>query len=99
MIFYLMGEAMITIHIPDDAEQALRDAWGDNLDRAALEALAIEAYRTGKLGISHVRRLLGLESRWEAEAWLGIRGVNWNYSIEDLEADRKTLDRILGQED
>jgi len=89
---------MITIHIPDDAEKAFREAWGDNLDRTALEALVIEAYRTGKLGISQVRRLLGLESRWETEAWLGNRGVNWNYSIDDLEADRKTLDRILGQE-
>ena len=89
---------MLTIHIPEDAEQALREAWGENLDRAALEALVIEAYRTGKLGISQVRRLLGFESRWEAEQWLGTRGVNWNYSLDDLEADRRTLDRILGQE-
>ena len=89
---------MLTIHIPEDAEQVLREAWGENLDRAALEALVIEAYRTGKLGISQVRRLLGFESRWEAEQWLGTRGVNWNYSLDDLEADRRTLDRILGQE-
>ncbi len=89
---------MLTIHIPEDAEQVLRKAWGENLDRAALEALVIEAYRTGKLGISQVRRLLGFESRWEAEQWLGTRGVNWNYSLDDLEADRRTLDRILGQE-
>ena len=89
---------MLTIHIPEDAEQALREAWGENLDRAALEALVIEAYRTGKLGISQVRRLLGFESRWEAEQWLGTRGVNWNYSLDDLEADRRTLDRILGRE-
>ena len=89
---------MLTIHIPEDAELVLREAWGDNLDRAALEALVIEAYRTTKLGISQVRRLLGFESRWEAEEWLGGRGVNWNYSLDDLEADRRTLDRILGQE-
>lgn len=89
---------MITIHIPDDIEQALRAAWGEDLDHAALEALAIEAYRTGKMGISQLRRLLGLESRWETEEWLGARGVHWNYSFGDLEADRKTLDRILGQE-
>jgi hypothetical protein len=89
---------MLTIHIPDEAERTLRDAWGDNLDRAALETLVVEAYRTGKLGISQVRRLLGFESRWEAEAWLAGRGVNWNYTLDDLEADRKTLDRILGRE-
>jgi hypothetical protein len=89
---------MLTIHIPEDAEQVLREAWGENLDRAALEALVIEAYRTAKLGISQVRRLLGFESRWEAEQWLATRGVNWNYSLDDLEADRRTLDRILGRE-
>ena len=89
---------MLTIHIPDEAEQTLREAWGDNLDRAALETLVVEAYRTARLGISQVRRLLGFESRWDAEAWLAGHGVNWNYTPDDLEADRKTPDRILGPE-
>ncbi len=89
---------MLTIHLPADAEQVLLEAWGDNLDRAALEALIIEGYRLGKLGIGQVRRLLGFESRWEAEEWLGQRGVHWNYSPADLQDDRETLDRLLGQE-
>lgn len=32
----------ITINIPKDQEQTLRNSSGNNLDRAALEALAIE---------------------------------------------------------
>ncbi|NOT01071.1 MAG: UPF0175 family protein [Phycisphaerales bacterium] len=88
----------MTIHlqIPDDAAAALRRAWGDNLDRAALEALVMEGYRAGKLGIGTVRRLLGFDSRYETEEWLGSRGVHWNYGLDDLEADRRTLDRVFG---
>lgn len=87
----------ITIHVPSDAESIFRDAWGDGLDRAALEALVIEGYRSGRLGISQVRRLLALEARWDAERWLGERGIEMNYSIDDLESDRRTLDDLFGK--
>ena len=43
------------------------------------------------LAPGRVREILELPTRFQAEEWLGSRGVNWNYSIEDLEADRKTL--------
>jgi hypothetical protein len=85
------------IDISGDAELALREAFGAGLDRAALEALAIEGYRTGKFGRAGVRRLLGLKDRWETDKWLADRGVCVNYSIEDLKADRETLDRLLGK--
>ena len=84
----------VTIHLPDDAERTFRETWGDALDRNALEALVIQGYRQRRFGISTVRRLLGFESRWQAEAWLGAQGVNWNYSSEDLEADRRTLNEL-----
>jgi predicted HTH domain antitoxin len=38
-----------------------------------------------------VARLLGV-NRWEAESWLGERGVCWNYGREDLEEDWRTLE-------
>lgn len=82
-----------------EAEDALREAWGNGLDQAAFDALVIEGYRSGKFGIAQVRRLLKLETRWDAESWLGQRGVFLNYSIEDLEADRRTLNRLLGSID
>ena len=87
----------LSLNIPKEAEQTLLDAWGSGLDRAALEALAIEGYRSGKFGTAQVRKLLNFETRWDAERWLGSRGVHLNYSIEDLDADRRTLDRILGK--
>ncbi len=88
----------LSIDLPEESEAILREAFGEGLNQAAKEALIIEGYRTGKLSITEVRDLLGLESRFDAESWLGKRGVNWNYRIEDLEADRKTLSKLLNIE-
>jgi predicted HTH domain antitoxin len=87
----------ISIHIPAELEQTLRAAWGNGLDRAALEALAIEGYRSGKLSAAEVGRLLGLTDRWAVNHWLADRHVPLNYTMEDLESDRRTLDRVLGK--
>ncbi len=81
----------VQINIPKEAEAALRGAWGNDLDRAALEALIIEGYRTGKLSLGQVAELLGLETRFQAQAWLGQRKVPMNYDLEELERDRRTL--------
>lgn len=86
--------AAMTIHLPEDAKRTFRETWGDSLDRATLEALVIQGYRQRRFGISAVRRLLGLETRWQAEQWLGSQGVNWNYSSEDLDDDLATLEQL-----
>ncbi len=86
----------VSFEIPKDAEEMLQRAFGDDLTRAALEAIAIEGYRAGKLSRYEVQILLSFEDRWETEAWLGGRGVHLNYSVQDLDADRETLDRLLG---
>ncbi len=86
----------LRLEISDDAHRALNEAWGQDLSRAALEALSIEGYRTGKLSRHDVQTLLGFQNRWETEEWLGSHGVCMNYSMEDLEADRATLNRVLG---
>jgi len=87
----------ISINIPNDQEQALRQAWGDGIDEAAFEALVIEGYRSGKFGSATVRQLLKHESRWDTEHWLAERGVPLNYTLEDLEADRRTLDKLFSR--
>jgi predicted HTH domain antitoxin len=86
----------VSIDIPKQAEELLRGAFGDHLSRAVLEAIAIEGYREGKLSRFEVQTLLGLEDRWETESWLGSKGVHLDYGREDLDADRQTLDRLLG---
>jgi len=86
----------LSIDIPNEAEKALREAWGSDLSRAALEALAIEGYRCGKLSRYDVQRLLGLPDRLETEEWLGRHGVSLNYTLEELEGDRAALNQAFG---
>ena len=86
----------IHVNIPQPFEDALRAEWGD-LDQAARDALLIESYRTGRLSIGQIAQILGFSTRHEAEEWLGARGVHWNYSIEELRADRETIARLLGE--
>jgi hypothetical protein len=49
------------------------------LARAALEAVALEGVRSGKLTVSQARRLLGIESRYEMDGFLKAHGVFLDY--------------------
>ena len=61
-----------------------------------MEATAIEGYRTGKLSRAQVGRMLGL-NRFEMDAFLKAHNVPLNYTSEDLEADRRTLDELFSK--
>jgi hypothetical protein len=56
------SEMTVAVEIPADLERRLRDGWTD-VPRKVLEAVALEAYRSGALTGTEVQRLLGLESR------------------------------------
>jgi hypothetical protein len=86
----------VSIDVPPRIEEMLRQAFGEHLDRAALEAMALEGYRAGRLSRFQVQNILGFENRWDTEEWLGERGATLHYSLADLEEDRRTLDRVLG---
>jgi hypothetical protein len=60
---------IVTIHLPADISAALGARW-DDVPRRSLEAIAIEGYRTAALSEAQVRRVLGLETRFEVHAWL-----------------------------
>jgi predicted HTH domain antitoxin len=76
----------VTVDLPDDIMKALERQWPD-LSRQALEAIAVEGYRTGALSESQVRRLLGLESRFEVHAFLKEHRVALRYAASDVEDD------------
>lgn len=82
---------MSTLHLTFEASETLRRAFGPDLDRAAVEALAIEGYRTAKLSAGEVARILGLETSLAASAWLSQHGIELNYTLDDLNDDRKSL--------
>jgi hypothetical protein len=52
----------ITIELPEDIIVRLESKWKD-VPRAALESLALEAYRSRALTAAQLRRLLGFETR------------------------------------
>jgi post-segregation antitoxin (ccd killing protein) len=83
----------VTLHLPDELLKALV-APGMDISRAAFEALATEAYRGQKISHSQLRRLLGYETRMEVDAFLKARGVELEYTMEDLERDRETLRKL-----
>jgi predicted HTH domain antitoxin len=82
---------MTTLKLQPDACRTLERAFGPDLDRAAIEALAIEGYRTARLTLGEVAQILGLETSIAAQSWLSQHGVELNYSVEDLRADRESL--------
>jgi hypothetical protein len=83
----------LTISVPDELLEAL-SAKGKDLSRAALESLLTDAYRQQKISHAQLGRLLGLETPMEVDAFLKDRGIELEYSAEDLERDRETLNRL-----
>ena len=86
---------MSTLKLPDEASHTLKRAFGRDLDRAALEALAIEGYRAAKLTTGEVAHVLGLETSLAAQKWLDEHGVEPNYSLDDLRKDREDLLKLF----
>ena len=82
----------VKLEIPDDLATILSSG-GRDLSRAALEALAVEAYRTKQLTDLEFRRILGL-SRLDADAILKARGVWLDYSLEDFNREGEADDRL-----
>jgi len=85
----------ITFQLPEDVEQRLRAELPD-LDAQAREASAVELFRRGKLSHLELSKVLGLD-RFETDAYLKQHNIfEGSLTMEDLEADRQTLERVLG---
>jgi Uncharacterised protein family (UPF0175) len=83
----LKGDAVtIGFEIPEDIGGFLA-LNGEDLSRLALESLALESYRTGKLTQSQIRRLLGYQTRMEIDGFLKEHGVPLEYSLEDFDRE------------
>jgi predicted HTH domain antitoxin len=75
----------ITVELPDDV------ARHTNPGRDALDALAIEGYRSGALSHYQAGRLMGL-AQLEFDIFLKARGVNDHaYDLKDLDRDLADL--------
>jgi hypothetical protein len=76
----------VAIQIPDEIGRALT-ARGADVTRAVLEAVAIEAYRSGVITPAQVQEMLNLRSRWETEAFLHRAEAYHDYTMDDLDRD------------
>lgn len=85
----------VTIDIPAPIAERLSAAWGNDLSRAAKEALAVEAYRADLLSLGQVAELLNL-SIDAADGFLKARGAMPKYSVDDLEHDLAAIRRPRG---
>jgi hypothetical protein len=76
----------VHLEIPEEvAQQLASDATG--LAHAALEAIALEGVRSGKLTVAQARRLLGIQSRYEMDGFLKVHGVFLDLTLEDVRRD------------
>jgi Uncharacterised protein family (UPF0175) len=86
----------ITLEIPDDlAASAIPE--GQEPTRTALEALALDGYRSMRLTESEVRRLLGFSTRMQVHQFLASHDVPLNYTMEHLEMDIRAANELHAQ--
>jgi hypothetical protein len=83
----------LTIRVPDDLAKRL-GADGADLSHRALEALASEEYRAGRLTKPELRQLLDFETLAELDRFLKEHGIFEPYMLADLEHERQDLDRL-----
>lgn len=86
----------ISIELPDEIADQIGNRWND-LPRRALEALVADACRENVISGPQAQEMLGLRSRLELDAFLRRSKVYLDYSENDLEADARTLDELLGE--
>jgi hypothetical protein len=86
----------VTITLPGDLEEKVRRSAAD-LDADVTQAFVLELFRRGSLSHYELSRALGLD-RFATDAWLKAHGVfEGSLTMSDLEADRQTLDRLMGK--
>ena len=85
----------LTVEIPDDLAGRLTAAGGGDLSRRALEALALEEYKSGHLTETELQKLLGFGTRYKLDGFLKAHGVMIDdYTIEELRGEVETLERL-----
>ena len=83
----------VTFELPKDVERDLRERFGD-LGQVAKEAFLVQSYRENSLSVGQIARILQ-RGVIETQAWLSERGAQIDYSLQDLEEDRETLDKLF----
>jgi hypothetical protein len=83
----------VTVEIPDQFVRHLVPV-GRDAARSLLEESVAGAYRDGRLTMEQARELLGFGTRMQVDAFLQQHEI-YDYTVEDLDKDMTTLDRLL----
>lgn len=83
----------ITLRIPDELARRLGTV--GEIERRALEALALEEFKLGHLTKPELRRLLGFRTRMKLDEFLKAHDVYEPYSLDDLKREREDLAAIV----
>ena len=83
----------VTVHIPDELAAQLTSEGGD-LERQALEALVLEAFRADRSSKAELRRALGCEVLNEVDGFLKAHGVYEAYTLEELDREVEAMRRL-----
>jgi hypothetical protein len=83
----------LTVEIPDDLAGRL-SAGGADLSRRALEALALEEYKSGHLTEDELRRFLGFGTRYQLDGFLKAHEVWIEYTVEDFRREVESLEKL-----
>lgn len=86
----------VTVNIPDELAGQLIPA-GQDPSRAVLEDALVQAYRENRISGHQLQQALGIETRYELDGFLKARQVWIEYSLQELEADREVMERILSE--
>ena len=79
----------VHLEVPEEVARQF-EAEPGGINRAAIEALAIEGVRSGKLTVHQARQMLGIRSRYEMDGFLKARGVPLPVTLDQIIADSET---------
>lgn len=82
-----------TLQIPDVLARRLKSA-GDDLERRAVEGLALEEYKSGHMTKPELRRLPGFETRYEFDGFLKRHRVFDQLTLDDIRQDLGDLESL-----
>jgi hypothetical protein len=76
----------VHLEVPEELPRQLASDC-EGLTRVALEALAVDGVRSGKLSAFQARTLLGIQSRYEMDGFLKAQGVFLDLTLEEVQKD------------
>jgi hypothetical protein len=89
-IMHLKDRGMdVHFEVPEELAREFAAEHG-GIARAAIEALAAEGVRSGKLTVYQARQMLGIRTRYEMDGFLKARGLLLSDTVQQVIADSET---------